>query len=465
VCLLDTSGQPNGSTVAVGTQTLPASQVFTTTATAGGGADSPAVPGTPATGWSNFKPALTVTAFSGGAEALSNVTVTQSCSSKNGNANAHVHQYDDKYDRTGVDMLNPSSGAAHKLSSAITSTVTKYKVLVHNQYLNPAVKFHIGDASYEPSLDVGYHKKGDGGFYDHLIASTLDVTALPTYNGTSNSTGNTGTGFQPIGSLVFNMPTDALSAKDWWGNGDVRVGLHPINPGCGGRDGDKTYGTDGNMYQPVIPPANGVDGPGIKGWSASTVSINSVGVRHGGALTVQIIKDTTPQSALELNDSLGRPEYGWRVRSADHAAYVLVEYTVYWHHPDNGCYGDAGWTKTPAADDGNSTPQSPAAGSTDPKLGDLSGTSGATVTDVTRVVAGNVVTTTITYSTGAQATKTRTETIDADGHTTITTETCDADGNCVTDTVNTDANFIPPTDERGNPAHTGRVSWHELIND
>jgi len=219
------------------------------------------------------------------------------------------------------------------------------------------------------------------------------------------------------------------------------------------------------MYQPVIPPANGVDGPGIKGWSASTVSINSVGVRHGGALTVQIIKDTTPQSALELNDSLGRPEYGWRVRSADNAAYVLAEYTVYWHHPDNGCYGDAGWTKTPAADNGSSTPQSPAAGSTDPKLGDLSGTSGATVTDVTRVVAGNVVTTTITYSTGAQATKTRTETIDADGHTTITTETCDADGNCVTDTVNTDANFIPPTDERGNPAHTGRVSWHELIND
>jgi len=465
VCLLDTSGQPNGSTVAVGTQTLPASQVFTTTATAGGGPGSPAVPGTPATGWSNFKPALMVTSFSGGANALSNVTVTKSCSAKNGSSGAHVHQYDDKYDRTGVDMLNPSSGTAHKLSSAITSTATKYKVLMHNQYLNPAMKFHIGDASYEPSLDVGYHKKGDGGFYDQLIASTLDVTALPTYNGTSNSTGNTGTGFQPIGSLVFNMPTDALSAKDWWGNGDVRVGLHPINPGCGGRDGDKTYGTDGNMYQPVIPPANGVDGPGIKGWSASTVSINSVGVRHGGALTVQIIKDTTPQSALELNDSLGRPEYGWRVRSADNAAYVLAEYTVYWHHPDNGCYGDAGWTKTPAADNGSSTPQSPAAGSTDPKLGDLSGTSGATVTDVTRVVAGNVVTTTITYSTGAQATITRTETIDADGRTTITTETCDADGNCVTDTVNTDANFIPPTDERGNPAHTGRVSWHELIND
>jgi hypothetical protein len=420
------------------------------------------VSGTPATGWSNFKPALTVTAFSGGAEALSNATITKSCSSKNGASNAHIHQYDDKYDRTGVDMLNPSA-TSHRLSNAITSTTIKYKVLVHNQYLNPAVKLHIGDPTYEPSLDVGYVK-----VKDFQTSATLDVDALPIYNGTSNATGTTGTGFGPIGSLVFNMPTDALSAKDWWGNGDVRVGLHPINPGCGGRDGDKTYGTDGNMYQPVIPPPNGVDGPGTKGWSASTVSINSVGVRHGGSLTVQIIKDTTPQSALELNDSLGRSEYGWRVRSADHSAYVLAEYTVYWHHPDNGCYGDAGWTKTPAADDGSSTSTAPAAGSTDPKLGDLSGTSGATVTSVTRVVSGNVVTITITYSTGAQATITRTESTDADGRTTITTVTCDADGNCVTDVVHEDtaaSNIVNGGDERGTRAHTGRVSWHELIND
>ncbi|GAB1233746.1 PilC/PilY family type IV pilus protein [Ferrigenium sp. UT5] len=465
VCLVDTSTYVNGASVAVGTQTLAGTQTFTVTATAGGTPGSAAVPGTPATGWSNFKPALTVTTFSGGAAALSNVTVTKSCSSKNGNSDAHVHQYDDKYDRTGVDMLNPSSGTAHKLSQAITSTATKYKVLIHNQYLNPAVKFHIGDATYEPSLDVGYHKKGDGGYYDQLIAPTLDVATLPTYNGTSNVTGTSGTGFQPIGSLVFNMPTDALSAKDWWGNGDVRVGLHPINPGCGGRDGSTT---DGNMYQPIIPPANGVDGPGINGWSASTVSLNSVGVRHGGALTIQLIKDTTPNSALELNDPLGRPEYGWRVKSADHAAYVLVEYTTYWHHPDNGCYGAAGWTKTPAADNGSSSPTTPAAGSTDPKLGDLSGTSGATVTSVARNVLGDVITTVITFSNGAQATITRTLLTGGDGRKTITTVTCDADGNCVTDVVHedsADSNIVNGGDERGTRAHTGRVSWHELRND
>lgn len=460
VCLVDTSTYTNGSAVTLGSISQQGVQTFTLTATAEGTTGSPAVAAVPATGWSNFKPALTVTTFTGGADGLTNATTTSACSSRNGpqGSNAHIHQYDDKYDRTGVNMLNPSA-TSHKLSNAITSTSTKYKVLVQNQYLNPAVKIHIGDATYEPSVDRGYVT-----VKNFVTSSTLDVAALPTYNGTSNSTGTTGTGFQPIGSLTFNMPTDALSAKDWWGNGDVRSGLHPITPGCGGRDGATTG--DGNMYQPVIPPANGVDGPGVKGWSASTVSLTATGVRHGGALTVQLIKDTTPNSAIEQNVA-GRPEYGWRVKSGDYAAYVLAEYTTFWHHPTNGCYGDPGWTKAPGPDNGSSSPTTPAAGSTDPKLGDLSGTSGGTVTSVTRTVAGNVTTTTITYSTGKTATITRTA--NADG--TITMVTRDADcvaagASCtgITEIIQAPTgNILTGGDERGTRAHTGRVSWHELI--
>lgn len=455
VCLVDTSTYTNGSSVSIGTMTLPNNQVATFTATAGGTAGAGGSAAVAATGWSNFKPALTVTSFNGGSDALTNVTITSNCKAGNGSTGAHTHQYDDKYDRTGVDMLNPSD-PNKKLSNAITSTATKYKVLVHNQYLNPAVKIHLGDATYEPSVDRGYVSvKG------FQTSATLDVTALTTYNGTSNITGTTGTGFRPIGSLVFNMPTDALSAKDWWGNGDVRVGLHPINPGCGGRDGATT---DGNMYQPVIPPTNGVDGPGVNGWSAATNSLTSTGVRHGGALTFQIIKDTTPQSAIEQNVS-GRPEYGWRVKSGDHGTYVLAEYTVYWHHPTNGCYGAAGWTKAPGPDNGASTPTTPAAGSTDPKLGDLSGTSGGTVTSVSRTVVGNVTTTTITFSTVKTAIITRTANTDGS----ITTNTRDAD--CVTagvsctgitETIYPASTILTGGDERGTRARTGRVSWHEL---
>ncbi|MDH2916893.1 MAG: hypothetical protein PXX77_08465, partial [Gallionella sp.] len=457
LCLVDTSGayDNNGQTVTLGNLTLPGTMTWSITDTTGGTNASPAIPATPATGWSNFKPALTVTTFNGGNNALTGVTVTSDCSSVNGASDAHIHQYDDKYDRTGVDFLNPSA-TSHKLAKAITSNTIEYKVLMHNQYLNPAVKFHVGNSSYEPSQDVGYVS-----VKDYQTSATLDLAALPIYSGTSKTTGVTG---KMIGSLVVNMPTDALSVKDWWGNGDMRVGLHPINPGCGGRTGGTT---DGNMYQPVIPPANGVDGPGIKGWSASTVSLNSIGVRHGGALTVQIIKATTPNSAIELNDSNGRPEYGWRIKSGEVANYVLAEYTVFWHHPSNGCYGDPAWTKIPGPDNGSSTATTPAAGSTDPKLGDLSGTSGGTVSSVTVTVTGNVMTTTITYSSGGQAIITRTT--NADNSVTIVTRDADcvaSGAGCqgITDTVyGTSGNILTGGDERGNQVRTGRVSWHELI--
>jgi hypothetical protein len=475
VCLVDTGSSTNGKTIEMGTQTQPDDQYAKFYATDGGTAGSPAVPGIPGTGWSNFKPALTVTTFNGGANGITNATVTSDCSAKNGHRDAHVHQYDDDYDRTGVDMLNPSgdypsssspAGASLSLANAITSNATKYKILVHNQYLNPAVQLHVGDASYEPSVDAGYESVKT--FQGLASTTSLDLSTLPTYNGTSNSTGTTGPGFQPIGSLVFNMPPDALTPKDWWGSGDVRSGLQPTSSGCV-RDGKDE--TDGNMYYPVIPPPNGSVGIGIPGYSASTTSLTAQGVRHNGAITIQIIKDTTPQSAIEMNDSLGRPEYGWRVKSGLYDSYVLVEYSAYWHNKGpspNVCMGEDGWTKAPLPDaDPTGGPVDGAPGATDPKLGDLSGSSGGTVTSVTRTVVGNVTTTTINYSTGVSATITRTENVDR----TITITTQDAD--CVTAGVGCSGIteiIQPPTgiiltggDERGTRARTGRVSWHELI--
>jgi hypothetical protein len=199
-------------------------------------------------------------------------------------------------------------------------------------------------------------------------------------------------------------------------------------------------------------------------------------VRHNGALTIQIIKDTTPNSAVELNDPYGRPEYGWRVKSANYAAYVLAEYTVFWHNTEIGkCYGEAGWTKIPPPETSTAGFTAHAPGSTDPKIGDLGGSSGGTVTSVTRTVVGNVVTIIINYSTGGHAEITRTETTDVNGNKTITTVTKDADcvaagAGCtgVVDVVtesNSDTNMVNGGDERGTRARTGRISWHELIRD
>lgn len=370
----------------------------------------------------------------------------------------HEHEYDDKYDKTGVNMLNASQ-SAYNLSNAIPSTSTNFKVLMMNQYLSPAVSLHIGNSAYSPSSSAGYVS-----VKNYQASAGLDITTVPTYNRNT------------IGSLAINMPVDAFTVKNWWGEtpADARVGLHSVSPGCTWSGS----GVGADMYQPVTPPANGTDGPGTAG--------TTTGARHNGVLTVQIIKDTTPASAVEENVA-GRPEYGYRVKHADFYTYVLVEYIFYWHHPRNMCYstsgtawsqtnnsGDAwnttalmagnGWTKAPPEDNAVSTASTaPAAGSTDPKLGVLGST--GTVASTTTTAVGNVVTTTITYTDGTR--KTIVQTANNDGTVTIVTTMYAADGTVTGTTTDIVANAsgsqLKGGDEKGTTARTGRISWHELI--
>jgi hypothetical protein len=372
-------------------------------------------------------------------------TCTSGCQSTN-----HVHQYDDKYDVTGVNMLN-ASNTVDNLSNAIPSTSTGFKVLAQNQYLSPAVKLHIGNASYLYNVDAGYIR-----LKNYVTSANLDLATLPTYTRTS------------IGSLAINMPVDTLTSRDWWQGTvpDVRSGLHPTVTGCV----KKAAGaSDGNMYQPIIPPANGTDGPGVKGWG-STTPATATGVRHNGALIIQIIKDTTPNSAIEQSVP-NRPEYGWRVKSANYSTYVLAEYTTFWHHPNSKCYGDVGWTKAPGTDTSSSTFLGRAPGSTDPHIGNLGaagtvvttttgGTATLAVASVSTTTTGNVTTTIITYNDGSRATIVTTTNTDA----TKTVVTTDRTGASTTQTIaNTRGTAIGGGDERGLQARTGRLSWQELI--
>lgn len=394
----------------------------------------------------------TITAFSGGTAA----STPSSISGTNCDYVKHIHEYDDKYDKTGVNMLNASE-AAFNLSNAITDTSTNFKVLMMNQYLSPAVSLHIGNSSYSPSSSAGYVS-----VKNYQTAANLDITAVPTYNRSN------------IGSLAVNMPVDAFAVKDWWGTGDLRVGLHSVSPGCTWSGNDE--GAD--MYQPVTPPSNGTDGPGTAG--------TTDGARHNGVLTVQIIKDTTPASAIEENVS-GRPEYGYRVKHANFYDYVLVEYIFYWHHPRNMCYstsgtawkktnnsGDAwntdalmtgsGWTKAPPEDNAVSTANgTPATGSTDPKIGAL-GSTGAGCTSTT-TVSGNVTTTTSNCADGSSTTTV--QTANSNGTVTIVITNYGADGAVLSTTTSVVANASGSVktggDERGLQARTGRVSWHELV--
>ena len=61
----------------------------------------------------------------------------------------HVHEYDDKYNVTGVNMLAPSL-AAFNIVNAIPSTTTQFKILMANQKFSPATKFSVGGAAGVP---------------------------------------------------------------------------------------------------------------------------------------------------------------------------------------------------------------------------------------------------------------------------------------------------------------------------
>lgn len=348
-----------------------------------------------------------------------------------GNSKAHVHEYDDKYDVTGVNMLN-ASDPQFNLSNAISGWGTPFKILVHNQYLSPAVTLSVGGATHT-SVKL----------YNNLAKETVAANVIanaPVYSRAS-------AGF----TLEFKMPTNAFNVQDWWtlagGSGFVagtqRVGLHPTQTKCV----KDASASDTFLFNAVTPPVNSSSGPGVDG----------VGARHNGALTIQVIKANTTASQIEMNVA-GRPEYGWRVNAASFANQVLAEYTVFWHHPNKVCYGDPGWTSKPPKDlddRGKSEPR--AAGSDDPLGTDTSGT---TIVSVNTVVNGDTTVTTTTFSDGSTQISTTTTT-----GTTITNTTIGPGGSTTTVSRLNPGDLAPGLDEKGKLPRTGRISWGQRLRD
>jgi PilC-like protein with beta-propeller domain len=265
----------------------------------------------------------------------------------------HTHEYDDIFNVTGVNFLNASE-PLFNVSNAIPGNGTKFKILVANQRLSPAVNFSFGGNPYVPLRSLKQTEAG------------LTVASLPTFTRAD------------VKSLKYNMPKDAFASKDW-GTGETRVGLVPTQTGC------------------------------VKGTMPGT--IGPAGEYRNGALVFQLIKDTTPDSAIQLSQA-GDPRYGYRLKNANYSSYILAEWSTFWHHPNKACMGDAGWTQTPPQDtDPSSAKQtSPAAGSEDPPrdtFGSVISTTTGTGTETTtdskgKTVLYTVETTTTTYSSGAQ---------------------------------------------------------------
>lgn len=100
------------------------------------------------------------------------------------------------------------------------------------------------------------------------------------------------------------------------------------------------------------------------------------------------MRHNTPASALEPNaiDPTQKQDtrYGWRVKAAERSNWVLAEYTMFWHHSNNGCFGSTGWIPNPALDTSNKSKP----GSTPQGSGDPTGTLGAGMPGSVRELAG-----------------------------------------------------------------------------
>jgi hypothetical protein len=326
-------------------------------------------------------------------------------------SNTHNHEYDDVYDVVGVNMLN-ASNTAFNLLNAISSTSTAFKIMVTNTNWSPAASLKVVRANSDGttlSLDARVWNlplSPDG-----FLAATAGGAALT---------------FTRANLLTFTyyLPLDAFANKEWKsGSGDVRAGLIPTVTGC----------VRGNT--------------GAQGAS-------STGAWMNGALTFQLVKSTTPATAVEA--TVPSAAGGYRLKKdTTSQANQLAQYTSFWHHPNGKCIADSGWTKAPPPDTvSDATAKTPAAGSGDPKgtftsstsgsLGSIAGGTTTTVTD------SNGVEVLVSFERGADGSWTKI--VCTKSNPTDCTRTASTPGTAETAGVN-----------EGVRAKLGRLGWQELV--
>lgn len=222
-----------------------------------------------------------------------------------GSKDKHVHQYDDKYDATGVNMLNNTKEPAFDLDDPI------YGNLVRANDLIPANKFFIivanGDLSSMASIRIN-----------------SDVYLAPDYPNVINDLSKRKTyKLADMTNLSIELPRDALEKR----------GLHPTVTGC----------VNGAGSVQAVP---GDATPRMVGGTAGKLK-----TWRNGALTIQILKHDTPASMIRMNVA-GQPQKGYVLTNS---AFLLREYTIFWH-ASVSCYETASWTATPPLDNSATAP-------------------------------------------------------------------------------------------------------------
>ena len=240
----------------------------------------------------------------------------------------HVHQYDDKWNVVGVNMLNAST-PAFNLSNAIPSTSTpSFKILVANTLWSPAATLIVGNNISGVARNLPLSPEG-------FLAETAGGPAKVFTRAT-------------LSTFTYVLPLNAFTNKDW-GTGQVRSGLIPSVTGCVGANAN--------------PDTAWMD----------------------GAFTVQVVDASATGSDVKANTPSDAG--GYRLKdSTSGRRLLLAQYTAFWHHPNGKCKTAVGWTMAPppASSGANQSTTRPA-GTADPTgdfesgvAGGIAGGSGST---------------------------------------------------------------------------------------
>jgi type IV pilus assembly protein PilY1 len=405
----------------------------------------------------------------------------------------HVHEYDDIYDVTGVDMLNPSQ-SLHKLSRVKSQSIAQRTIIKTETGLtykgrdSPPGTSKINVAGTPQVISTTSTKpaavNGSPSVTSYTTTQKLEIN---TY------TSKSGTGKNTIWTYNKVTVTDVWTTTSAPTTFKILVANQAYSPAAklsiGGEDYVSVYRyqTAAGLTVASLPtytlanigtlkfnlPLNafrsqdwgtGIVRAGLHPSDYSCVVNNGndgpSGERRDGALTLQIVDATVTDNDIELNVA-GRPELGYVLKAAS-MAKLVAEYTAFWHHPNKLCMADFGWRKNPDEDTSISDAKAaePAAGSTDPRDG-LFVAGGGPLPGTT--------TTTVTNVDGTVSTITVTTVLNADGS--ITTTTTTVTGNTTTTNVSSDSIIVGGVEQGGALGGAvskaqealGGISWRELF--
>ncbi|MET0859364.1 MAG: hypothetical protein ABWY27_21640, partial [Telluria sp.] len=391
----------------------------------------------------------------------------------------HMHEYDDIYDVTGVNMLAPSqtlfklsrvlrSSTSSSVAGPSTSTFTITEDIIANNVPgantnNPVIGSSTAVSGYPQTATVGTNLVTTVKTqFTTTVVSTAAINAVKFTSGSNKNkwqydlkttttkyvTTVTVIETTPV-SLKFKVlvanqaysPAVTLTLADSASSYNAKAFAYQSN-GLSlatlattlkeyhlGTDATAITGLQVNMPLDAFKSKDwgtGISRAGLHPTKADCVYNNPVlgplGEWRNGALTVQIVDPTVAETDLQFNVA-GRPDLGYRLKSTSMKSKLIAEYTLFWHHPNDKCMGMTGYLINPPQDTSASDAVAgkKATGSSDPGAGLLFNGSPNSNGDYVELTPGTVVLPVVTNPDGSTTTTTIVTTANATGGFTVTT--------------------------------------------